>query len=168
MTQDQAMEKRIADLQSKYGVKLDKVFLTMTEIIRDEVVIELKKQDRPIYQMGTKGQAFLYGLGKNLWLSVIVLSILVLTLVWYFFVSENYRYREASINSLSREQRQGLETFKGIILNTWGTGRITTYTPVGSTKPLEVIAIPKSSVNKLEPAGLSYYEDNQYIYVRLR
>ena len=75
---EKSLEQRIADLHSKYGVKIDKTFVVMVDAIRDEVVHEIKKQDRPVYQMASKGQAFLYGLGKNLWLSVLVLSITVL------------------------------------------------------------------------------------------
>lgn len=168
MSQEQLIEKKIATYHGKYGVKLDKTFLTMAEIIKDEVVEELKNQDRPQYQMASTKQAFLYGVGKHLWAPVTVLCLSTLALVWYFFVSDNYRFREASIKNLSREQQIGLETFKGLITNTWGTGRISTYTPPGSNKPFDVLLIPKSSVNQLTTAGMSYYEDSSNIYIRIK
>ena len=44
---EKSLEQRIADLHSKYGVKIDKTFVVMVDAIRDEVVHEIKKQDRP-------------------------------------------------------------------------------------------------------------------------
>ena len=165
---EKSLEQRIADLHSKYGVKIDKTFVVMVDAIRDEVVHEIKKQDRPVYQMASKGQAFLYGLGKNLWLSVLVLSITVLSLVWYFYISDNYRYREASLKGLSKEQQLALDKFKGLILSTWGTGQITQFIPEGSSKAYDVLQIPKSSMNQIAPAGMSYFADSLNIYIRLK
>lgn len=165
---DQKLEQRIADLHSKYGVKMDKTFVVMVDAIRDEVVHEMKKQDRPVYQMASKGQAFLYGLGKNLWLAILVLSLTVLTLVWYFYISDNYRYREASLKGLSKEQQLALDQFKGLILSTWGTGQITQYIPQGSSKAYDVLQIPKNTLNQVAPAGMSYFADSTNIYIRLK
>lgn len=165
---DEEVEQRIASLHSEYGVKFDRMFFAMTEVIKKEVVAGIKDQDRPVYQMANNKQAFLYGLGKNLWLAVTVICITVLSLVWYFYISDNYRYREASVKSLSREQQLGLETFKGLILTTWGTGRITTFTPQGSTTPIDVLMIPKSTLNKIAAPGMSYYEDNVNVYIRIK
>jgi len=165
---DQKLEQRIADLHSKYGVKMDKIFVVMIDVLRDEVVADLKKQDRPIYQMASKGQAFLYGLGKNLWLSILVICLTVLSLVWYFYISDNYRYREASLKGLSKEQQLALDQFKGLILSTWGTGQITQYIPQGSSKAYDVLQIPKNTLNQVAPAGMSYFADSTNIYIRLK
>jgi len=165
---EEEIERRISTYHSKYGVRLDSTFLTMIEIIKDGVVEDLKTQDRPVYQMANTKQAFMYGLGKHIWAPVTVVCLSALILVWYFFVSDNYRFREASIKNLSREQQIGLETFKGLITNTWGTGRISTFTPPGTNKPLDVLLIPKSSVNQLTTAGMSYYEDSTNIYIRIK
>lgn len=168
MNQDELIEKKISTYHSKYGVRIDKTFVTVADIIKDELVEELKKHDRPQYQMANTKQAFMYGLGKHIWAPITVVCLSVLILVWYFFVSDNYRFREASIKNLSREQQIGLETFKGLITNTWGTGRISTFTPPGTNKPLDVLLIPKSSVNQLTTAGMSYYEDSTNIYIRIK
>lgn len=168
MSHSERIEQRIAELHSKHGVKFDKTTLAITEIMIEEISETLSKQEKTVYQVKDAKQAFLYGLGKHLWATVLVLSLTVLALVWYFFVSDNYRFREAEIKTLSKEQQEGLETFKGVILNTWGTGRITRYTPPGTNSSIDVLVIPKSSANKEGPAGLSYYEDNSYIYIKLK
>jgi hypothetical protein len=171
-------EKKIAEYHSMTGVKLDRTMLAIVEVLvhENKIVFEkalediktsFKENNNVTINFKSSKEAFLFSIGKKLWLVTTIICLTTLSLVWYFFVSENYRNREAEIENLSREKRVGYETFKGIINVSTKYNRITKYQIPGTNQIFPALQIPIELENQFYSPGLSYYKDSKYIYIRL-
>ena len=171
-------EKKIAEYHSMTGVKLDKTMLAIVQVlvhenkqVFEESLNEIKKSFKENNNVNivfnSPKEAFLFAVGKKLWLTLTIVSITTLSLVWYFFASENYRNREALIESMSRKNRIEYENFKPLIDISTKYNRITKYQVPGTNTVFSALQIPIELENKIYSPGLSYYKDSKYIYIRI-